>query len=113
MGHPSALYDVYPGLPDPVFGRTSTPGRTPRPRARRTRPRFTSGVRINVVDLANPQVGDRFHRDGSSFLELERTMSELRQQVEPAEVGLDPAALRRLDEHFARLVDDGRLPGYL
>ncbi|NGO42692.1 serine hydrolase domain-containing protein [Streptomyces ureilyticus] len=40
-------------------------------------------------------------------------MSELRQQVEPAEVGLDPSALRRLDEHFARLVDDGRLPGYL
>ncbi|NGO06334.1 beta-lactamase family protein [Streptomyces sp. HC44] len=40
-------------------------------------------------------------------------MSELRQEVEPTEVGLDPAALHRLDRYFARLVDDGRLPGYL
>ncbi|MFE9650953.1 serine hydrolase domain-containing protein [Streptomyces sp. NPDC006365] len=40
-------------------------------------------------------------------------MSTLRQEVEPTEVGLDPAALRRLDEYCARLVDDGRLPGYL
>jgi CubicO group peptidase (beta-lactamase class C family) len=33
--------------------------------------------------------------------------------VEPAEVGLDAARLRRIDEHFARYVDDGRLPGWL
>jgi CubicO group peptidase (beta-lactamase class C family) len=33
--------------------------------------------------------------------------------VEPAEVGLDTARLRRIDEHFARYVDDGRLPGWL
>lgn len=40
-------------------------------------------------------------------------MGRLRQEVEPGSVGLDPRALARLDEHFAHLVDDGRLPGYL
>jgi CubicO group peptidase (beta-lactamase class C family) len=33
--------------------------------------------------------------------------------VDPAEVGMDEARLRRIDEHFARYVDDGRLPGWL
>ena len=33
--------------------------------------------------------------------------------AEPAEVGLDAARLRRIDEHFARYVDDGQLPGWL
>ncbi|MDQ4032075.1 MAG: beta-lactamase family protein [Actinomycetota bacterium] len=33
--------------------------------------------------------------------------------VEPAEIGLDAARLRRIDEHFARYVDDGQLPGWL
>ncbi|MFI1731534.1 serine hydrolase domain-containing protein [Streptomyces acidicola] len=40
-------------------------------------------------------------------------MGRLRQEVEPGSVGLDPKSLARLDEHFAHLVDDGRLPGYL
>src|SRR6202158_2979734 len=40
-------------------------------------------------------------------------MSELKTEVEPAEVGLDPGRLRRIDRHFARYVDDGRLPGWL
>ncbi|MFE9764016.1 serine hydrolase domain-containing protein [Streptomyces sp. NPDC005808] len=40
-------------------------------------------------------------------------MGHLRQEVEPPEAGLDPKALARLDQHFAHLVDDGRLPGYL
>ena len=40
-------------------------------------------------------------------------MGHLRQEVEPHEAGLDPKALARLDQHFAHLVDDGRLPGYL
>ncbi|MER6122483.1 serine hydrolase domain-containing protein [Streptomyces sp. NPDC001795] len=40
-------------------------------------------------------------------------MGHLRQEVEPDEVGLDPKALARLDQHFAHQVDDGRLPGYL
>lgn len=40
-------------------------------------------------------------------------MGRLRQEVEPRSVGLDPKSLARLDEHFARLVEDGRLPGYL
>ncbi|MEV6025233.1 serine hydrolase domain-containing protein [Streptomyces sp. NPDC052036] len=40
-------------------------------------------------------------------------MGQLRQEVEPGEVGLDPKALARLDQHFAHQVDAGRLPGFL
>lgn len=34
-------------------------------------------------------------------------------EVTPSEAGFDPERLRRLDEHFAQYVDDGRLPGWL
>ncbi|WND33811.1 serine hydrolase domain-containing protein [Streptomyces sp. BB1-1-1] len=37
----------------------------------------------------------------------------LRQEVDPSAAGLDPKALDRLDRHFARQVDEGRLPGFL
>jgi len=40
-------------------------------------------------------------------------MGGLKQEVDAAEVGLDPARLARIDRHFARYVDDGRLPGWL
>ena len=40
-------------------------------------------------------------------------MSELKIEAEAAEVGLDPGRLQRIDRHFARYVDDGRLPGWL
>jgi CubicO group peptidase (beta-lactamase class C family) len=40
-------------------------------------------------------------------------MSELKAEVDPAEAGFDPERLQRLDRHFARYVDDGRLPGWL
>ena len=40
-------------------------------------------------------------------------MGELSPDVEPGEVGLDPGRLARLDKHFGRYVDDGRLPGWL
>jgi hypothetical protein len=40
-------------------------------------------------------------------------MAQLRQEVDPDEAGLDPKALGRLDRHFAGLVDEGRLPGFL
>ncbi|MFF5140538.1 serine hydrolase domain-containing protein [Streptomyces sp. NPDC013157] len=40
-------------------------------------------------------------------------MAQLRQEVDPGEVGLDVKALDRLDQHFAHYVDEGRLPGYL
>jgi CubicO group peptidase (beta-lactamase class C family) len=33
--------------------------------------------------------------------------------AEPSELGFDPERLTRLDRHFARYVDDGRLPGWL
>ncbi|HLH82670.1 MAG TPA: serine hydrolase domain-containing protein [Trebonia sp.] len=40
-------------------------------------------------------------------------MRGLKVEVDPAEVGFDPDRLRRIDEHFARYVDDGRLAGWL
>jgi CubicO group peptidase (beta-lactamase class C family) len=40
-------------------------------------------------------------------------MSELKAEVEPAEVGLDPERLERIDRHFTRYVDNGKLPGWL
>jgi len=40
-------------------------------------------------------------------------MGGLKAEVDPAEVGLDPERLQRIDRHFARYVDDGRLPGWL
>ena len=40
-------------------------------------------------------------------------MGELKVEVDPAEVGLDPDRLERIGRHFARYVDDGRLAGWL
>jgi CubicO group peptidase (beta-lactamase class C family) len=40
-------------------------------------------------------------------------VSELKTDIDPAEAGLDAGRLRRLDEHLARYVDDGKLPGWL
>ena len=40
-------------------------------------------------------------------------MAQLRQEVDPTEVGLDAKALDRLDQHVAHYVDEGRLPGFL
>ncbi|MGY1813906.1 serine hydrolase domain-containing protein [Blastococcus sp. SYSU D00820] len=40
-------------------------------------------------------------------------MTALALHTDPAEVGLDPARLARLDRRLARWVDDGQLPGFL
>jgi CubicO group peptidase (beta-lactamase class C family) len=40
-------------------------------------------------------------------------MGELKPDVEPGEVGIDAGRLARLDRHFARYVDDGKLAGWL
>src|SRR4051812_32098989 len=37
----------------------------------------------------------------------------LRPDTDPAELGFDADRLERIDRHFDRYVDDGRLPGYL
>src|SRR2546421_223966 len=42
-----------------------------------------------------------------------RRMADLKVEVEPAEAGFDAGRLGRIDSHFARYVDDGRLPGWL
>ena len=39
--------------------------------------------------------------------------SALIPEVEPAEVGLDTGRLARIEKHFSRYVDDGRLLGWL
>lgn len=40
-------------------------------------------------------------------------MGELTVTRDPEELGFDADRLRRIDSHFARYVDDGRLPGWL
>jgi len=40
-------------------------------------------------------------------------MGDLQPEVDPATVGFDADRLARIDRHFARYVDDGRLPGWL
>ena len=40
-------------------------------------------------------------------------MADLKVEVEAGEAGFDEGRLARIDRHFARYVDDGRLPGYL
>ena len=40
-------------------------------------------------------------------------MTELKIEMDPAELGLDKERLGRIDAHFARYVDDGRLAGWL
>ncbi|MEC3977234.1 serine hydrolase domain-containing protein [Amycolatopsis sp. H20-H5] len=39
--------------------------------------------------------------------------TELKVDVDPAEVGFDAERLKRIDTHFAKYVEDGRLPGWL
>jgi CubicO group peptidase (beta-lactamase class C family) len=40
-------------------------------------------------------------------------VTQLQVDVQPEEVGFDAGRLARIDRHFARYVDDGRLPGWL
>ncbi|MGH9172031.1 MAG: serine hydrolase domain-containing protein [Acidimicrobiales bacterium] len=40
-------------------------------------------------------------------------MSDLSREVDPGEVGLDAGRLSRVDRHFEKYVDDGRLTGWL
>ena len=40
-------------------------------------------------------------------------MPELKVEIDPAEAGFDGDRLARIDAHFRRYVDDGRLPGWL
>ena len=42
-----------------------------------------------------------------------RAMSTLSIEVDPGDAGFDPDRLGRIDAHFRRYVDDGRLPGWL
>jgi len=59
-----------------------------------------------MAGVAGPGIRRREKGEGSG-------MSGLKAEVDPAEVGLDAQRLQRIDRHFARYVDDGRLPGWL
>ncbi|NCX59930.1 MAG: class A beta-lactamase-related serine hydrolase, partial [Actinobacteria bacterium] len=39
-------------------------------------------------------------------------MTTLNNEISPADAGIDPTRLARLNAHFERYVDDGRLPGF-
>ena len=39
-------------------------------------------------------------------------MTAVKVELDPAEAGFDPDRLKRIDTHFAKYVDDGRLPGW-
>jgi CubicO group peptidase (beta-lactamase class C family) len=53
------------------------------------------------------KIGPRAHTD------LVSDANELTIAVDPAEAGLDKDRLKRIDAHFARYVEDGRLAGWL
>src|SRR5947209_14449103 len=40
-------------------------------------------------------------------------MADLKVEIDPGEAGFTTDRLQRIDRHFARYVDDGRLPGWL
>src|SRR5437016_10984238 len=40
-------------------------------------------------------------------------MAEMKVEIDPEEAGFGAERLQRIDRHFARYVDDGRLPGWL
>ena len=39
-------------------------------------------------------------------------MSNLDISIDPRDVGLDPTRLARIEKHFSKYVDDGKLPGF-
>jgi CubicO group peptidase (beta-lactamase class C family) len=59
-----------------------------------------------MAGVAGPGIRRREKGEGGG-------MSGLKAEVDPAEVGLNAQRLQRIDRHFARYVDDGRLPGWL
>ncbi len=40
------------------------------------------------------------------------TMSKITVEIDPVEVGMEPARLERISKHFQRYVDEGKLPGF-
>src|SRR6516165_10189033 len=71
--------------------------------AARTRPAAAAARRIGALRAGR----------GTGATGKAVSVSGLKAEVDPAEVGLDAERLRRIDRHFARYVDDGRLPGWL
>jgi CubicO group peptidase (beta-lactamase class C family) len=65
------------------------------------------------VEIA-PRTASSAHDDSGWPGQLEKgvAMTQTKTEVDPAEVGFAPGGLDRLDRHFRRYVDDGRLPGW-
>jgi CubicO group peptidase (beta-lactamase class C family) len=57
-------------------------------------------------------VGSTPAAPGGKLGRMTATAAPLAVEVEPAEAGLDAGQLARVDAHFHRYVDDGRLPGW-
>src|SRR4051795_9827107 len=55
---------------------------------------------------------DRGPRRPAERLRHDRSMADFGIDVDPGEVGLDAQRLQRIDTHFRKYVDDGRLPGW-
>src|SRR3954470_20721513 len=55
---------------------------------------------------------DRGPRRPADRLRQDRSMADFGIDVDPGEVGLDAQRLQRIDTHFRKYVDDGRLPGW-
>src|SRR3954464_13390574 len=75
---------------------------------------FGSGCIIATTTNGEDGRGQRRARSSARMPSMRTSAgSGLRVDADPAEMGMDPARLERLDRHFRRYVDDGRLPGWL
>ena len=66
---------------------------------------------ITFVSLRLGFDGRSLPRRPATGWERMTDMADFGIDVDPGEVGLDEQRLQRIDTHFRRYVDDGRLPG--
>src|ERR1700730_17603874 len=73
---------------------------------------------LDVIELPKACHAGRTHASLLELLSRRRAVAGLEHkrspevEIEPSEVGFDPVRLSRIDRHFQRYVDDGRLPGW-
>ena len=70
-----------------------------------------AGARVAAPHAGHGPLGGALRRPRDS--RKAGGVSELKVEVDPAEVGLDGERLRRIDARFARYVDEGKLAGWL
>ena len=74
--------------------------------------RGSSGCPPSAAPFGDREVGRRAARL-AMIPAMTTREAVLAPDADPAEAGFDAERLRRIDRHFDRYVDDGRLPGYL